>query len=118
MRKYFYKKFVCLLFQSLQLVCGQDLRSCMGKTYVRLWNTLACASGSHLCAFMRKESCDFLVFICLPFFVHGGIAKSSCQIGLCNHDVPHFFIFKLIVCKSIYYMVVNIPVDKFFEKKV
>ena len=33
------------LFQRLQLVYGQDLRSFVRNTCVRLWNTLACASG-------------------------------------------------------------------------
>ncbi len=35
------------LFHVLQLVCGQDLRSFVSKTYVRVWGTLACASESH-----------------------------------------------------------------------
>ncbi len=35
------------LFHVLQLVCGQDLRSFVSKTYVRMWGTLACASESH-----------------------------------------------------------------------
>ena len=51
-------------------------------------------------------------------FGYGGIVKSSCQIGLCNRIVPHFFVFIFVVCKSVYYVVINIPVDKFFEKKV
>ena len=33
------------IFYVLQLVCEGHLRSSVGKTYVRLWNTLACASG-------------------------------------------------------------------------
>lgn len=51
-------------------------------------------------------------------FGYGGIVKSSCQIGLCNRIAPHFFVFIFVVCKSVYYEVINIPVDKFFEKKV
>lgn len=51
-------------------------------------------------------------------FGYGGIVKSSCQIELCNRIVPHFFVFIFVVCKSVYYKVINIPVDKFFEKKV
>ena len=35
------------IFHDLQLVCGQDLRSFVSKTYVRVWGTLACASESH-----------------------------------------------------------------------
>lgn len=31
---------------------------------------------------------------------------------------PPLFVFIFVVCKSVYYEVVNIPVDKFFEKKV
>ncbi len=34
------------LFYVLQLVCEGHLRSFTGKTCVRLWNTLACASES------------------------------------------------------------------------
>ena len=41
------------LFQRMQLVCGQDLRSFVSKTYVRLWNTLASASEEHLCLEFR-----------------------------------------------------------------
>ena len=36
------------IFHDLQLVCGQDLRSFVSKTYVRMWGTLACASGEDL----------------------------------------------------------------------
>ena len=42
-----------VLFQRMQLVCGQDLRSFVSKTYTRLWGTLACASGGHLCLEFR-----------------------------------------------------------------
>ena len=37
----------------LQLVCGQDLRSFVSKTYVRLWNTLDDGSEGHLCLVFR-----------------------------------------------------------------
>jgi hypothetical protein len=41
------------LFQRMQLVCEGHLRSFTGKTYVRLWGTLACACGIHLIARVR-----------------------------------------------------------------
>ena len=37
------------IFSILQLVCGQDLRSFVSKTYVRLWNTLARGSEEDAC---------------------------------------------------------------------
>ena len=36
------------LFHVLQLVCGQDLRSFVSKTYVRLLATLTLVCGIHL----------------------------------------------------------------------
>ena len=47
------------LFQCLQLVCGQDLRSFVSKTYVRLWNTLAYASGGDLYLELRALGLGF-----------------------------------------------------------
>ena len=39
--------------QWMQLVCGQDLRSFVRNTYVRLLATLECASEGHLCLEFR-----------------------------------------------------------------
>ena len=91
MRKYFYKKSDFLDFST---ICN----SFVGKTNVRLWGTLACASGSHLYAFVRKESCDFLDFVSFSFFVSSGIVKSSCQMGQYVYFVPHFFIVVIFIC--------------------
>ena len=55
MRKYFYKKVFSVDYSIIS-------SSFVGKTYVRLWGTLACASGSHLCTFVRKKSGDFFRF--------------------------------------------------------
>ena len=41
------------LFQRMQLVYGQDLRSFVSKTYVRLWGTLDDGSEGHLCLEFR-----------------------------------------------------------------
>ncbi len=41
------------IFHDLQLVCGQDLRSFVSKTYVRVWGTLVCTSGGDL--FLNEE---------------------------------------------------------------
>ncbi len=43
------------LFHVLQLVCGQDLRSFTGKTYIRLWNTLACACEQDIIASVQPS---------------------------------------------------------------
>ena len=75
--------------------------SFVGKTYIRLWGTLACASGSHLYAFVREGLCNFLDFVSFSFFVRGGIVKSSCQMGWCGYFVPHFFIIVVLVCESV-----------------
>ena len=41
------------IFSILQLVCGQDLRLFVSKTYVRLWGILDDGSEGHLCLEFR-----------------------------------------------------------------
>ena len=46
-------RFATRLWARLTFVCGQDLRSFVSKTYVRLWGTLDDGSEGHLCLEFR-----------------------------------------------------------------
>lgn len=48
-----------VLFQRMQLVCGQDLRSFVSNTYIRLWARLNDGSEGHLCLEFRVWSLGF-----------------------------------------------------------